>query len=94
MATRARRACGGPEHGAHGRPHVHPASAVTKKGVAFKKAPEPEPELPEETGSEDLGAGGYSAIAAGLVANPIVIWSAVTLAQTGDGRLLWSTGVL
>mmetsp|Transcript_27481 Transcript_27481/g.69907 ORF Transcript_27481/g.69907 Transcript_27481/m.69907 type:complete len:155 (-) Transcript_27481:1323-1787(-) len=55
---------------------------VTKKGVAFTKSPVPEPE-PEQ--SEEIGALGYGAIAAGAVANPIMLWSAVTLATTGSG---------
>ncbi len=54
--------------------------AVTKRGVAFKKAPEPEPE-PEE--DSELGIAAYGAIASGLLANPIVLWSAWTLKNTG-----------
>jgi len=50
---------------------------VTKKGVAFGKGSNkngPENEEPEE-----LGALGYGAIAAGLFAQPITLWSAYSL---------------
>ncbi|KAJ9527759.1 hypothetical protein QJQ45_000319 [Haematococcus lacustris] len=58
------------------------ATAVTKRGVAFKGQGLPEPEQPEEP---ELGAAGAAAIAGGLVSNPIVLWSAFTLYKTGEG---------
>lgn len=60
--------------------------AVTKKGVAFKNSPTPEPE-PE---NEEIGALGYGIVAAGAVSNPIVLWSAYTLATTGQAAALYT----
>eukprot|EP00199_Chlamydomonas_sp_CCMP681_P003430 CAMPEP_0119109142 /NCGR_PEP_ID=MMETSP1180-20130426/17402_1 /TAXON_ID=3052 ORGANISM="Chlamydomonas cf sp, Strain CCMP681" /NCGR_SAMPLE_ID=MMETSP1180 /ASSEMBLY_ACC=CAM_ASM_000741 /LENGTH=155 /DNA_ID=CAMNT_0007094857 /DNA_START=46 /DNA_END=513 /DNA_ORIENTATION=+ len=56
---------------------------VTKRGVAFKggQPPVPTPD-PEES---ELATIDYTLIATGIVANPVVLWSAWTLSQTGEG---------
>jgi hypothetical protein len=64
---------------------------VTKKGVAFKKVPEPSE--PEPT-SEEIGVAGTAAIALGVPSIPILIWSEYKLATTGDGLPPGPSGLL
>jgi hypothetical protein len=61
-----------------GLPLLQLLCTVTKKGVAFKQAP-----VPEEPEEPEIGGLGFGVIAAGLISNPIVLWSAWTLKNTG-----------
>ncbi|GAX78747.1 hypothetical protein CEUSTIGMA_g6184.t1 [Chlamydomonas eustigma] len=64
---------------------------VTKKGVAFKKVPEPaEP----EPSSDEIGVAGTAALALGLPSIPVLIWSEYTLATTGAGLPPGPSGLL
>jgi hypothetical protein len=47
-----------------------------------------------EVADDDVGAAGLAAIAGGLVANPIMIWSLYTLKTTGAGLPPGPSGLL